>query len=74
MDKRIYVLGAVLAVFGIAYGIFAAMNPPDLATRADRACRKEYGNGPAASSCTIELIMRGSSERERNNNAYRNMR
>jgi hypothetical protein len=74
LDKRIFVLGGVLAVLGIAYGIFTTMNPPDLATRAERACQKEYGNGPGVGSCTVDLIMRGSSDREKVDNAYRNMR
>jgi hypothetical protein len=74
LDKRYIVLAAVLAAFGATYLLFTTMNPPDLATRAEQACRKEYGNSPGVGSCTVDLIMRGSNDRERTNNAYRNMR
>ncbi|MBR0800653.1 hypothetical protein JQ615_35355 [Bradyrhizobium jicamae] len=64
----------MLAVIGMTVLASNSMNPPDLATRAEPACKKEFGDGPGVGACTVDLIMRGSNQQEKTNDAYRNVR
>jgi hypothetical protein len=75
VDTRFYWLGGVLAVLGIAFWIFTILNPPDITTKAERACKAQYPDNTSAQvDCTIKLIMRASSDREKLDAAYRSMR
>jgi hypothetical protein len=71
VDTRFYWLGGVLAVLGVAYWISSIVNPEDITTKAERACKAQYPNNQSARvDCTVELIMRASSDREKIDAAY----